>query len=83
MYSYLTFKATRTPRLVKAGLGLKDAIEQATMFYDHSKILNDHELLVNGVSILVMEDAVAEKAVADGHLINIPAEHIDYQCGGY
>lgn len=81
MYSVLTLKATRTPKIIEIGLSSSDAIAKASDFYDKAKIFSDHDLLVSGVSIVVMEDSDAAKAVEAGTLsLGVP---LVYQCGGY
>ncbi len=81
LYSYLTFKATRQPRVVQSGLPIETAIADGSKFYDHAKLLSDHGLLASGVCVLVVKDDEAERAEASGALC--ATEAIAYQCGGF
>lgn len=83
MYSVLTFKATRTPRMVISGLGKETAIARASDLYDHAKLLGDHDYLVSGVTVVVLDDAVAEAAILAGTLPHLSKNLLVYQCGGY
>jgi hypothetical protein len=81
MYSYLTFKATRTPKIIKSGRALNCAITEAASMYEQSKILSDHGLLASGVCVVVMTDEDAADAVSSEFLPE--GKSLVYQCGGW
>lgn len=83
MYTVLTFKATRTPKLVVSGLDKPSAIVRASDLYDHAKILSDHAYLASGVTVVVMTDEEAQEAIESGTLPHLSKNRLVYQCGGY
>ena len=62
MYSVLTFKATRQPQLVVAGLSEAQGIAKAGDLFDRSKVFVEHGLLFTGVAVFVMSDHDAMQA---------------------
>lgn len=83
MYSVLTHKATRGPKVVQQGLTLAAAIDTASQLYDFGRIFDAHRLLASGVCTLVMEDALATATVAAGTVPGPNETGIEFQCGGY
>lgn len=83
MYSVLTFKATRVPRMVISGLGKESAIARACDLYDQAKLFSDHGYLVSGVTVVVLTDQSAEAAITAGMLPHLSRNLLVYQCGGY
>lgn len=86
MHTVLTYKATRTPQLVEAGLTPDAAIDAANALYDTTKMLSNHGLLASGVSVIVMTDADAETAIASGRLpFRVVGKDsvLVHQCGGF
>jgi hypothetical protein len=82
-YSFLTYKATRAPKLVNSGLTLDEAVSGAVELYDRAKSTNDRELLANGECVVVMTDDDAQMAIKSGCLPQIREKKVLYQCGGY
>lgn len=83
MYSVLTFKATRPPQLVVAGISEAQAITKAGDLFDSSKVFAAHGFLVTGVSVIVMSDDNAKRAVESGLLPPLSEDAVVYQCGGF
>lgn len=81
MYTYITFKATRAPKIVESGLDLEEAMYRASALYDKGKICINNEPLVTGVTVMVVPDQVAIDLEKAGTLP--PRFNADFQCGGY
>jgi hypothetical protein len=81
MHSFITFKATRKPHIIGSGLPKDTAITAANELYDTCKMLSDQQLLVSGVTVMVMTDEEALACVEAGHLKHdVKPQH---QCGGW
>lgn len=83
MYSVITFKSTRAPKLVCANFSWEEAVKKANDLYDQSKVLSDHGYLATGVSIIVMTDTSAELCVKNGKLASLHGSALLHQCGGF
>lgn len=81
-YSVLVHKATREPKIVKAGLALPEAVKEASDLYDASKVFAASNLLPSGVALLVASDADAQHIVATRH-VPIDQNVVLYQAGAY
>jgi hypothetical protein len=83
MYSYILYKATKSPKVIQSGLSLDVAINLASHLYDQGKSIGfgDYYAQSNGVSVIVARDDVAREVEKSGHLTS--GFKSDFQCGGY
>jgi hypothetical protein len=80
--SVLIFKATRGAKTLKKGLTLKDAIDFVSIAQDHNRMFSDTQLMVPGVSLLVVADEYAAQ-VSDTGIFMVNRKEVQFQAGNY